>query len=340
MPSTLKDVAIHAKVSIATVSRVLNGSGYVSNEVKERVEKIMKELNYQPNAIARSLKNAKTHTIGVIVPDVSNPYFMGIVRAFEDKVSPNYHLLLCSSDEIVEKEISYLDVFLEKRVDGLFLSHCRLEVADSLNKYLNQNIPVVLVDRHAEDLEVDTVYEENIKSSYQLTNHLISIGHRDIAMINSSIGSNSKDRQRGYEQALKDAGFESSPEYVLCGKFNQQTGYTFGKQLLMMGKKRPTAIFAANNLIAVGVLQAIREFGLEVPNDISLVSFGDLLFPELISPTMTTVIQHPERVGIVAAELLLARMSGDLTNSNMQKIVIPTSLRLGQSTKIYKQNDA
>lgn len=328
---TLKDVAQRAGVSTATVSRVLSGTYYVSDETKRRVLQVVELLNYQPNGIARSLRSARTHTLGVLVPDISNPYFMSLVRAFEDAVgAQSYHMILASSDDHPEKQHALLNILLEKRVDGILLAPCQSDIGALIQHCADRKIPVVLVDRKASDVRVDTVTEESEVSAYELIKYVISLGHLDIAMINSNVPiSTVMERQRGYERALLEASIVPRSEYAMVGGFDQITGYTSGKRLLEMGSQRPSAIFCTNNFITTGVLLAAKELNISVPHDVSVVSFGDLWLSELISPKMTAVIQNPERVGSIAARILLNKLNTDSTY--VEQVILQTHIRLGDS---------
>lgn len=333
--TTLKDVARLAGVSTATVSRVLSGTGYVSEEVRKRVQAAIDELHYQPNGIARSLRRARTQTIGVLVPDLSNPYFMEVIRAFETVVSSNnYNILVASSGESPDKEHKLLGVFLEKRVDAILLATCRAELADFIQTCQARNVPVMLVDRYAMDVAVDTVVEENRTSAYELVKYLIEAGHRRIAIINGSAPiSTVVERQEGFERALSDYHVTVPDEYIQRGQFDQETGYRLGKRLLQLTEP-PTAIFCSNNFIAVGLIIAVHELGLSIPDDISVVSFGELLLPELVRPKLTSVIQDPVRVGSIAGRLLLRKMENKGQEGNPERIILPTHIRLGDSVKI------
>lgn len=329
---TLKDVAILAGVSTATVSRTLSGAYYVTDETKRKVLEAVAALNYQPNGIARSLRNAKTQTIGVLVPDISNPYFMQIVSALEDYLSASeYNLLIASSGESAIKEDALLRVFLEKRVDGLVLAPSRMELGKALDGYLNQAIPVVLVDRSVQDVSVDTVVEESENSTYDLVQYVISMGHSKIAIINGrSVLSTVVERERGYMRALKDAGIPIRTDYILQGDYSQPSGYSLGKRLLNMGSDRPTAVFCTNNSIALGVMIACHELKCQIPKDLSVVSFGDLLLPAFVTPRITAILQNPKMVGTTAARILLDRLSSE-SSSGIEEILLPTHVRLGES---------
>lgn len=302
--------------------------------VRKRVQSVVDQLNYQPNGIARSLRRAKTNTIGVLVPDISNPYFMELIRSFEDVVSAgNYNIIVASSSERPEKEQRLIEVFLEKRVDAIVLATSRGQLADTVKNCWKRNVPLMLVDRSVADAEVDTIVEENVSGAYELVKYLVTAGHRKIAIINGSAPiSTVIERQRGFERATQDYKLSIPDEYVQQGHFDQESGYILGKRLLKM-KSAPTAIFCCNNFIAVGLIVAINELGLSIPEDVSVVSFGELLLPELIRPRLTAVIQDPVRVGSIAGRLLLEKLDSEFP-ANAESITLATHIRLGDSVKI------
>lgn len=329
--TTLKDVAKLAGVSTITASRALNGNYYVSEATKRKVMQAVEQLNYKPNVIARSLRNARTSTIGVLVPDISNPYFMSLIRSLEDEVQrQGYHILLASSDDNPDKESEMLDV-LEMRVDAVVVATSFTRETNSLS---DRDVPIVMVDRKIPNVRLSSVIEESEKSSFELVKHLIHFGHRHIAIINSAADISTVDaRHKGYERALAQFGIERNSHFECRGQFTKESGYLMCKRLLSTQEERPTAIFCANNTLTHGALLAIRELGLSVPDDVSLVSFGDLPMSELIEPRITAVIQHPENVGKATAEILLKELSHDKEKDYLENLVLPTHIRLGESAR-------
>ncbi|GLG02822.1 LacI family transcriptional regulator [Alicyclobacillus hesperidum subsp. aegles] len=329
---SLQEVARVAGVSIATVSRVINGNYFVTDETKQRVLEAIQKLNYRPNGVAKSLRGARTKTIGLIVPDIPNPYFSSIIAEVEHSAHDNgYNIILGNSNDDPQKEISLLNLMFEKRVDGIVIAPSRSKASETLSEFIREKTPIVIVDRKLEDLEVSTVVEENEVSSYELVNHLIIMGHRRIALINSSMDiSTVKARGSGYLRALTDAQIEVDESIIKLGKFDTVTGYTSTKSLFSGKHEPPTAIFCANNVIAVGCLIALRELNLSVPSDVSVICFGNILFQELISPKLTTVIQNPTAIGITAARLLMDQLD---VNGNFatETVILPTEIRLGNS---------
>ncbi len=333
--NTLKDVALKAGVSIATVSRVLGGEYPVSAVTKQRVLEAVGALDYHPNGVARSLRSAKTHTLGVLVPDLANPYFMKLIRAIENTVNDvGYHLLVASSSENANQERDLLRIFLEKRLDGVVIAPVSLNGSGVFSSFISEMVPVVFVDRTITGLFVDSVREEGRRSSQKLTNYLIDQGHSEIAIINRhGATSTANEREQGFRDAMLSAGIDIQKEYVVAGDYDQETGYRAGKRFLSLGKKTPTAVFCTNNLIALGLLQAVYEVGGHVPNDLSVVSFGDPFTADFISPKMTIVVQNPVQVGTQAARVLLRKLEGTETQERPEEIILPTSIRLGESVQ-------
>ena len=231
---------------------------------------------------------------------------------------------------------------LETRTDGLIVATCESDLKQSNIKEAAQHVPMVLFDRLVEGSGIPTVIEENEHGAYELVKHLISLGHQDIAIINSSASISTVElRQRGYERALLEAGIPRKPEFEYRGQFDEKTGYIGGKRVLTL-EQRPSAIFCTNNFITVGTMLAIQELRLSIPQDVSIVSFGDLLVPELITPRITAVIQNPEEVGSTAALILLEALTNKNNQSDARRtsgeiVVLPTHVRLGDSVKPWRE---
>ncbi|RAP77531.1 LacI family DNA-binding transcriptional regulator [Paenibacillus montanisoli] len=313
--ATIKQVASAAEVSTATVSRVLNDSGFVSEEVKNRVLEAVKRLNYQPSAIARSLKQDKTFTIGVIVPDISNPYFMGISRGIEDVVGPEgFQLTFCSSDENPKKESQLLQLMQEKRVDAVVLATSG-DNDPILERLSGSGIPIVLIDRKLKSLEtgskLDQVTEDNIDGASRLTRKLLEAGHVRIGVVNGpSRVSTGRERYAGVLKAMKEFGLEPNP-LVFNGDFSVDDGIRAVRKFLAADPK-PTAIISLNNRMSLGVLLEIVRSGLKIPDDIAVASFGEVEAGALLkNPGLYYIDQRPYEMGQKAGEILLSRIRKD-----------------------------
>jgi LacI family transcriptional regulator len=336
MPTVL-DVAKRAGVAPITVSRVVNNSGYVSQATRERVEAAVKELGYFPNTLARGLRSKRTRTLALIVTDITNPYFTLMARGVEDAAGASgYTVVYCNTDESEEKEENYANLLAQRQVDGVLLVPSCGKVK-TIKFLLSNDINVVALDRRVTGIEIDSVLSDSVNGAYQLVKLLIGLGHKRIAMITGPKDvSTSVDRVAGYQQALIESGLGNN-EQVYYGAFIQQSGYEFTKQA-MMQSPRPTAIFGANNFIAIGIIKALRDLQFDVPGDVSIGAFDD--FPEsmLVAPFLTFVEQPAYEMGRMATELLLRRISGELTGE-YQKLILPTQIIERRSTGPNRDNN-
>lgn len=323
MPTVL-DVAKRAGVAPITVSRVINNSGYISQATRERVEAAVKELGYVPNTLARGLRSKRTRTLALVVTDITNPYFTLMARGVEDVAGDaNYTVVYCNTDESETKEEKYANILAQRQVDGVLLVPACGNVK-TIKFLLSNDIHVVALDRRISGVKIDSVRSDSEDGAYHLIKLLIGLGHERIAMIAGPKDvSTSVDRVAGYRRALIEAGLGDN-EQVYHGAFNQQSGYEFTKQAMTQSRK-PTAIFGANNFIAIGIIKALRDFKINVPGDVSVVAFDD--FPEsmLVAPFLTFAEQQAYEMGRMATELLLKRISGELSGG-YQKFVLPTAI--------------
>jgi LacI family transcriptional regulator len=329
--ATICDVAKRAGVAPITVSRVINNSGNVRAETRERVETAIQELGYVPNRLARSLRLKRTHTLALVVTDITNPFWTTVVRGVEDAAQgAGFNVILCNTDESEAKQGQYLDVLLEKRVDGILLVPASSS-AEPVDRVQRQNLPVVVLDRRVCSAEVDVVRGDSEEGACRLVQHLLSLGHRRIAVLSGPRDvSTAEDRVSGYCRALTEAGLEVRADWVQYGRFSKESGYEMAQQVLATSP-RPTGLFAGNNFIAIGALRALRDGGLSVPEDISVVAFDDLMAGMAVDPFLTVVDQPSYEMGRQAAELLLARLSGS-AGDGYQEIVLPTVLTVRRSS--------
>jgi DNA-binding LacI/PurR family transcriptional regulator len=307
---TIKDVAKRAGVSPATVSYVLNQTRFVSPATEARVRQAIRELNYQPNHIARSLRARRTMTVGMIMSDITNPFFADIVRGAEDVLSEkHYSLILCNTDEAPERELATLQLLRQKKVDGLIVVATGHNVAP-LYEVNALGLPVVLVDRQLPGDQLDTVVVDNQAGAYQATRHLLELGHRRIGLIIGLQGiSTTMQRRRGYELALQDYGLAPDPTLIQEGHSTIEGGAAAAETLLDLNPP-PTALFATNNLMTIGVFLTIKQRRLRCPQDIAVVGFDDMVWLSVFTPGVTTVVQPSYEIGQRAAHLLLDRMTG------------------------------
>jgi LacI family transcriptional regulator/LacI family repressor for deo operon, udp, cdd, tsx, nupC, and nupG len=308
--ASLQEVARRAKVSIATVSRVLNKSDKVVPETRALVEQALLDLGYRPSRVARRLRmnSGRAHLVGLIIPDIQNPFYAEIARGVEDAAYANkYALLLCNSDENLEKERFYLDVMRDESVDGLVLPPFD-ESDAAVIEMVKSGMPVVCVDRSLAKVKTDLVEVDNYRGALEAVHHLIEKGHRSIGLIEGrSQVSTSRERRRGYLDALAAHGITARPELMRSGDFKQESGRVLTNELFDL-RRPPTALFVCNNLMTVGALATLHHRGLRVPQDVAVVGFDDLPWAEALDPPLTVVRQPAYDVGRQAMELLLRRI--------------------------------
>jgi LacI family transcriptional regulator len=328
---TIRDVAKLAGVAPITVSRVVNDSGYVSRKTRAKVEAAVKELGYVPNMLGPSLRFKQTMTLAMIISDITNPFWTTVTRGVEDVAQANgYSTILCNTDESEEKQEQYLQMLLRRRIDGILLVPTS-NSPDPIRLIQKQGIPVVVLDRQVRDVDVDTVRADSAKGAYQLTKHLISLGHQQITMLAGPQSvSTSVDRVEGFCQALGDSGLDVCEDQILWGDFTQESGYENAKEALVASPK-PTALFAANNFLAIGALRALHEKKHSVPEDIALVAIDDIPPDFTITPFLTVSKQPAREMGKQATRLLLDRIKGDAGRA-CQQIVLPTEMMIRTSS--------
>ncbi len=330
MAATIKDVAQLAGVSTTTVSHVINGTRFVSDELRQRVYQAMEALNYQPNILARGLRRGDTRTIGLIVPDNSNPFFAELLRAIEDAgFQEGYNVILCNSDGDVDKEAAYIHLLFAKQVDGIIF----IAVNNSpghLSGLLQPDVPVVIVDRDLPLKDTDVILVDNEKGGFDATNYLISLGHHRIACIAGPSGvTPSAERVRGYLRALQEAGICQRDEFIVHGDFRFKSGEQAAHQLLSLPDP-PTAIFACNDLMAIGAMRALRQCGVTIPEDVSVIGFDDIQLASAVTPSLTTVAQPIAHIGRVAVHHLVARIRSESV-CTPKRIVLETQLIVRES---------
>jgi LacI family transcriptional regulator, galactose operon repressor len=307
--ANIREVAGRAGVSPTTVSHVVNATRFVSHEIRARVMEAMTELGYHPNAVARSLRRGRTHTLGLVLPDSANPYFAELGRGIETAAfGRNYSVVLCNTEGEELRERVYVDLLTRRQVDGLLYVPAGSRV-DVLRDLLRQALPVVLVDRDLPGAPIDVVLSDKRGGAYLATRHLIALGHRRIGCIGGpSSLLMSGQRLQGYRDALAEADLPIDESLVLRGDYHPQSGWAAARSLLA-SPVPPTAIFAANDLMAIGVLRAAGELGRRVPDDLAVVGFDDIELASYTTPPLTTVSQSASEVGRAAVELLLQRLA-------------------------------
>lgn len=329
--ATMKDIAKIAGVSLGTVSNVLNGTAGVRETVRRRVLEAVHSSSYQPSQLARGLRRVQTNVIGMIIPDITNPFFPAAVRGAEDLAFSNgYRLILCNTDNDHSKELAHLNELRTYLPAGLIVIPSTFsDLTVQARSYREVGTGVVCIDRLPKDWEGDTVTADNQAGAYKATRHLIKMGHKQLATITGPLHlTNALERLNGFRRAIKKAELKLAPEYVQEATFDKQGGASKAGLLLRL-IPRPTAIFAGNDMIALGVLAAIREAGLRCPQDVSVIGFDDLELAETTNPALSSVSQSGYQLGSTAASILLERIKG--YTGPPKHIVLETSLKLRDS---------
>lgn len=339
---TINEIAKRSGVSKATVSRVINNSKPVSDEVRKKVMAVIESTNFVPSALGRSLSLKKSHLIGVIIPDLANPVFSRIIAGMESHIrTKNYSLLITATDFNIDTGIRHIQILNEKAIDGLIF------LAGAMNEELIQALntfhkPVVVIGSDIDSDTIPVIEIDNKKAAYDATTYLVSIGHKNIAMIRGPLSDRYAGRERfvGYQEALMEKGLYQT-DLVVEGKYSFDHGYQAMKRLLTL-KPLPTAVFCANDLMAIGAMKCVFDEGLRVPNDISLVGFDDVEIARMYNPTLTTIHQPFEEKGLQAIERLIDMIKQQ--NDNIEPpvaelVILPHELVIRQSTsKINHQS--
>jgi LacI family transcriptional regulator len=329
--ANMKDIARLAGVSLGTVSHVLNDSAGVREPMRQRVLKAVQAVGYQPSQLARALRRDKTNMIGMIIPDITNPFFPAVVRGAEDIAFSNgFRLILCNTDNDHSKELVHLNELRTYLPAGLIVIPSNFsDLTAQAESYRQAGTGVVCIDRLPKNWMGDSVTADNEAGAYNAARCLLQIGHTRLGVITGPLHlTNAKERLGGFKRAVREAKIALSPEYVQETSFDKSGGYSKALVLLRL-IPRPTAIFAGNDLIALGALLAIRESGLRCPEDISIIGFDDLDLAETTNPSLTSVSQSGYQLGTTAARILLDRLNGD--TSPARHVVLDTSLKLRHS---------
>ncbi|SDI67419.1 LacI family DNA-binding transcriptional regulator [Alteribacillus bidgolensis] len=315
--ASIKEVAKKANVSTATVSHVINGTRFVADPTKEKVFQAMKELDYRPNMVARSLRSRKSYTIGLLVPlvadDTSNFFFMSIANGIEQVLKENgYNLILSNSNENIETEREQIEVFNTQFIDGLVIAPVNGMDAN-YEKDLLGDYPVVVIDRKPSEFQGDVVLVNNRKATYDAVSSLLKKGHRSIGYISGALGiTTSDERLGGYKDALKEYSVPFEHRFIKEGPATFRSGYELASKLL---KEGVTALFAANNVMTMGAMSFLQEQKVNIPNEIAVIGYDDYDWMKVMSPPLSVVKQPSFELGKKAVEQLLKRMEGSLEES-------------------------
>lgn len=349
MEYNLKKIAEESGCSISTVSRVINGKGRISEATKERVMKIVEQYNYVPNQVARSLKNSKTNTVGIIVPDIRD-YFCMFIKAVDSIFfEAGYTILLADSNENAEKEEAYIKLMYEKRVDGLILATVSNH-HEVLERFFKSSVPVIFIDNlpNIDPAYEDCVILDNNRASAMAVDCFVKEGHKDIAIISGNENETTgMERIWGYKQSMERHGLQVRSGLMKKGNFQETGGYNCMKELLGNREKEPfTAVYVSSYKMTCGALRAIREAGLSVPQDVALIGFDFVDNTGLVTPTITTIVQPIENMGNIVAKRLLDRIksgeeaeNGEQVRDIAQKIIISPEIVEGESSRLAERSD-
>jgi len=328
---TIRDVAKLAGVAPITVSRVINNSDYVKQETRARVDAAIEELGYIPNTLGLSLRSKRTMTLAAVITDITNPFWTTVIRGVEDIAQTNgYSIILCNTDESQDKQEQYLQMLLRRRIDGILLVPASSD-SEPIKLIKKQNIPVVLMDRHVPGVDVDIVRSDTEDGAYLITEHLLSLGHKRIAMLSGPQNiSTSVDRVNGYRWAIRNAGLSKGAEHIFWGKYTQESGYKLAQQMLTE-LPDTTALVTANNFIAIGAMKLLLERKIRIPEDIALVTVDDIPPAFTVTPFFTVAIQAASEMGKQATQLLLDRVSGAM-DAPCQEIILPVQMTIRTSS--------
>jgi DNA-binding LacI/PurR family transcriptional regulator len=329
--ANMNDIARKANVSLGTVSNVLNETAKVSQDLRKRVLDVIAAIDYQPNQLARGLRRVKTYMIGMIIPDITNPFFPAVVRGAEDAAFTNgYRLVLCNTDNDHSKEIAHLNELRTYHPAGLILiPSSGADLSSRLDSYAKGGTAVVCIDRQPHGWSGDMVTVANEEGAFAATQHLLDLGHKQLAAIGGPADILSAEaRLKGFKRALRKAKIKLPPAYLRRSTFDQSGGYANGAALLALNP-RPTAIVAGNDLIALGLLRAVREAGLRCPQDISIIGFDNLEIAQLTDPPLASVHQPGYQLGGQAMELLLRQVKKQ--SKEPKQIVLEAELKIRQS---------
>lgn len=330
--ATLSDIAATVGVTPMTVSRVINRNGYVSDETRQKVLQVVKDMNYRRNGLARNLKRQRTDTIGLVLGDISNPYSTELARAVKETCSVRgYNVFVCISEHSAKEDIAAFESLANHSVDGIIVaSRSNRDGNEYLRGIVENNVPVVVIGRDFQHEAVDYISTDNLNGGFEATQHLIDLGHERIGFIGATLSNKDNlKRLQGYLRALEQHDIPIDERLItgrkeavtdVPGYSTEENGYEGMKRLLSL-PNRPTAVFARNDFTAIGAMTAIKEAGLKIPEDIAIIGFDDIPLAIHVSPSLTTVRQPLRVQGHIAAELLLRRIENEDTPQREEHIL-------------------
>lgn len=326
----IRDVAQRAGVSVATVSRVLNHPDKVTEKTKNKVLSVIKTMDYQPNWFARGLNVGQTGVIALLIPNILNPIYTEVAKGVEEVAHERGHYtLLCNSEDSLKKEKAYVNMLLHRKVEGLIFVAGHLH-KECMEKIIKESLPSVAIGKESSDQIVTTVYTDYKEGAFQATKHLIENGRLKVAHLCGNLKfEENKQKYEGYRKALNEHGIKLNDEWICQGRETIESGYLAAKRII--GKKqRPDGIFAANDLMAFGAMEAIRTENMRIPKDMALVGYGNVPMAPLVTPKLTTVSVPAYKMGLMAGRLLIDAIE-KTTFQKSQHIFLPSTLKVRQS---------
>lgn len=333
MKATIRDVAERAGVSITTVSYVINNTRFVSDDLRKRIEEAIKALNYQPNPLGRGLRKGKTYTVAMLSPDPGSRFFQRVYRGIEEHVHRHGFSVTCwNTDEDPVQEKSCISLVLQRAIDGLIIAPT-MQSEDNIRRIMEEDLPVVVIDRFTENLSIDQVFSDNEKGATLATRHLLKLGHRRIAMITGLRGvTTTEQRLNGYLQCLRESGIEVDERLIVEGRSKLEEGYSAAARIL--AEEGVTALLSGNTMMMLGALKYLKEKEIKCPEEISLVGFDDPEWAAVFTPPLTVVAQQPYEMGNQAGELLFKQISDGRKRTQANRVQLPTRLIERDSTTI------
>ncbi|UOF90347.1 LacI family transcriptional regulator [Fodinisporobacter ferrooxydans] len=331
MKPTIYDVAKEAGVSISTVSRVINNTGRIGEKTRKKVLEVVEQLNYHPSVVASALTGKRTCTIGLIIPDVANPFFAELSRSIEDHGRElGFNLLMCNTDNNPDTEEMYLSLLKQKSVDGIIIGTTTKNY-NLLRELQKEHFPIALIAQDIPELMLDVVTVDDFLGGYMATSHLVSLGHEKIGCILGTLARTSeKYRYQAYRQVLEENGLDFDEDFVMHTDYSMEDSKRAALELLR-SPKRPTAVFANYDSLAIGVYQAAKELGLKIPEDISVIGFDNTILASIVDPPLTTIAQPIHEMGQQVMDLLVQEIEG--RKNTKRRLVLPPELIIRNSTK-------
>lgn len=330
MKTTIRDIANQLGVSASTVSKVINGKGSISPELRQKVLSVVEAANYQPNLNAKSLRTRTTNTLGVIVPDVTNPFYSYLMKGVEAKCQEeNFSILIGISNDNYQREKEYIDLFRSKNVTGVIIA----TVGDMYRFQHDSGMVVTINEQSETERSTDWVSIDNDAATRDLTQYLFNLGHRNVAFVNSASRDNvSQTRQLSFQSCMEENGFPVREDQIYEGGLTFDKAYEVGRRIIL-GKQLPTLVLCHNNTIAYGVSKALRDAGYRIPNDISIACFDAIKLGDMYGMQYTCIMQPIERIGREAAEILIRKSTGDIPGDQLVRRVLPYELIFGDSVR-------